>query len=503
MATADFSPSLPSGTALENRLSRLARRRNAQKMSRAIVRAAIWGVALAALAVLGWKLHIIPDGPMWAPFAIIGVFVLWGVRNGWLQRAGTFAAACDADNALAWDDRLSSALAFVSPDQVKRQTKIAPQNGALARFKAALLPRFATSTAPAVPPTDLVPALVDEASARAQNLDPRRVYPLPFDRRAQILTALSLLFVGFCFMPEFPLFQTIQERRQVAAMQNAGEKLVAVAKNVRKTENPKAAEVNRLSRRLEKLGQKMVRGRMTKRAALTEIGELRQQLQKAQQKNSKAQSSAALPQIAEALRETPLQSQTGRKVQEQLAQNKWDEAAKELEKLADKVQNNQLSQSEKQKAAEDLKKTAQDLRSRGGEAKTSRSKIRPSSRARSNSKTASSRVKTARSKTRASRSRGPISPSRVKIRRARTRSSKAATSSNSSRAAKTHRKTAAISNSSKSRATRGANRARVGRASSSKAVKRATRPPPMRCEIWRMVCVRGVRAAPTRRVCRT
>lgn len=368
MATADFSPSLHSGAALQTRLSRLARRRNAQKMSRALVRAAIPGVGLAALSVLLWKLHIIPDGPMWAPAAIIGAFVLWGVRNGRLQRAGTFAAACDADQVLDWDDRLSSALAFVSPDQVQRQTVIAPQHGVWARFKAALLPKFATSTAPAVPPTNLVPALVDEASARAQNLDPRRVYPLPFDRPTQILTVLGVLFVGFCLMPDVPIFQSPQEKKQVAAMQSAGEKLVAVAKNVRKTESPKAAEVNRLARRLEKLGQKMVRGRMTKRAALTDIGELRQQLQKAQKKNAQPQSSSELPQIAEALRQTPLQSQSGRKVQQHLAQNKWDEAAKELENLANKVENNQLSQAEKQKTAQDLKKTAQELRSRGGEA---------------------------------------------------------------------------------------------------------------------------------------
>ena len=368
MATADLSPSLGSGAALEGRLSQLVRRRNAQKMGRALIRAAIPGVALAGVSVLLYKLHLIPDGPVWAPPAIIGAFLLWGLRNGLMQRAGKFAAACDADRALDLDDRLSSALSFVAPTQVQRQTRIAPQGGRLARLRSAIAPKFATSIAPAAQRTDLVPALVDEAATRAQGLDARRVYPLPFDRNAQILTVLTLLFLGFCFMPEMPLFRTAQEKQQVAAMQSAGEKLVAVAKNVQKNAPPKAEEVKQLSRRLEKLGQKMMRGRMTKRAALTEMGELRQKLEKAQAPKKSAAQSASLPQIAEALRQAPLESQTGRKVQRALAENKWDEAAKALEELADKIDRNELSADEKEKAARDLEKTAQDLRSRGGQA---------------------------------------------------------------------------------------------------------------------------------------
>lgn len=368
MATADLSPTRSAGAALEGRLGLLARRRNAQKMGRALVRAAIPGVGLAGASVLLYKLHIIPDGPSWAPAAIIGVFLLWGLRNGRLQRAGKFAAACDADRALALDDRLSSALSFVAPSQVQRQTRMAPQGGLLARLRAAIAPKFATSIAPAAQSTDLVPALVDEAASRAQSLDAKRVYPLPFDRSAQVLTVLTLAFIGFCLMPDMPLFQTAQEKQQVAAMQSAGEKLVAVAKNVQKTAPPKAEEVQQLARHLEKLGQKMMRGRMTKRAALTEIGELRQKLEKAQAPRKSASQSASMPQIAEALRQAPLQSETGRKVQKDLAQNKWDEAAKELEELADKVDKNELSQAEKEKAASDLDKTAQDLRQRGGEA---------------------------------------------------------------------------------------------------------------------------------------
>ncbi|PQV63195.1 hypothetical protein B1R32_11420 [Abditibacterium utsteinense] len=378
MATADFPSSRPqsppasdsnfaAGAALQSRLGVLSRRRNAQKMSRALTRAAIPGVALAAATVLLYKLHILADGPIWAPVAIIGFSLLWGLKNGFAQRAGSFAAACDADRALGLNDRLASALSFVAPAQIQRQILIAPQAGRISQLRSALFPKFALSTAPVAAPTNLVPALVDEAALRAQNLDPKRVYPLPFNRSAQVLALLSILFAGFVLMPDMPIFQSEAQKKQVAAMQAAGEKLIVVAKTVQKTAPPKAEAEKQLARQLEKLGQKMVRGRMTKRAALTEIGELKNQLEKAKQKNSAAQS-GQLPQIAEALRDAPLQSSVGRKVQQQLGENKAEEAAKSLEKLADQLEKGEVSQAEKKKAAEDLQKTAQDLRSRGGEA---------------------------------------------------------------------------------------------------------------------------------------
>ncbi|RYG62855.1 hypothetical protein EON80_22330, partial [bacterium] len=293
MATVDYhssqvagAPGVGAGSAgavLEGRLATLTKRRNTQKMVRALVASAIPGVAVAAAGVLLYKLHIIADGPFWAPPAIIGACLLFGLRQGLLQRAGSFSAACDADLSLNLDDRLSSAFSFVAPGQVQHRSRVASDKGIVGRIKSFLFPRFVLSTSVQVPPTNLVPALVGEAARHAQNLDPRRVYPINFDRKAQILSGLSLVLLGVCLMPDWPILQTPEEKKQVAAMQKAGEKLVAVAKTVQKDEKPKAEEVKRLSRRLEKLGQKMMRGRMTKRAALTEMGELRQQLQKAQQ----------------------------------------------------------------------------------------------------------------------------------------------------------------------------------------------------------------------------
>ena len=132
MATADLSPShsphvqAQSGAVLQSRLTVLTRRRNAQQMARHLIRASIPGLAIAAVSVALYRFHIIPDGPLWAPAAMIGASLLWGARNGWLARRGHFAAASDADSALKLDDRLSSALAFVAPDEIRRTSRVAP-----------------------------------------------------------------------------------------------------------------------------------------------------------------------------------------------------------------------------------------------------------------------------------------------------------------------------------------------------------------------------------------
>ncbi len=372
MATADISRNSAAAKpldspALQNRLSALARRRNAQQMGRCLISAAIPGVAVAAVSVALYKFHIIPDGPVWAPAAMIGVSLLWGARNGWMARRGNFAAARDADDALKLDDRLSSALSFVAPGEIRQTQRVKHDDTRLGRLKGALLPQSKVSVGHAMPATNLVPALVGDAATRAAALDPRKVYPLRFDRRAQILTGLSLAFIGTLFLPDNPITMSATEKKERAAIIKEGEKLVAVSKEIRKEDKPKPEEVKELNKRLDKLGKKMARGRLTKRAALTEIGELKKKLEDNQKPGNQGRS-GSLPQIPEALKQTPMQSDVGRKVQKDMQENKFGEAAKELDKLADRLDKGQVGEKEKKDIANDLDKVAKDLESRGGEA---------------------------------------------------------------------------------------------------------------------------------------
>ena len=366
------SPSAGAPQALQSRLNALTRRRNSVVMGRHILRALIPGVWVSAIGITLYKTHIIPDAPVWLPLAAIGACALWGVRNGLAARGGTFRAARDADATLGLKDSLGSALSFVAPDTVGSD-RIAPvPKTVLGKAKRALLGKKDTfHVAPHALETTLVPALVADAAGRAQALDPRSVYAWKFDRIAQVFAVGAVLLVGSLFVPDYPVFASKKELAERTAIMKSGEKLAVLSKQVRKRANPNDAQVSELNKRLEKLGLKMARGRMTKRAALTQIGALKQQLQKAQQqppRNQQPPQQGGLPQIQEAIKGAPLQSPAGQKVQQDLQDNKFKEAARELEQLADKLDKGQLSQQEKEKAAKDLEEVARQLRQRGGQA---------------------------------------------------------------------------------------------------------------------------------------
>ena len=379
MASAPVSPSVSlvspaSGAplALQNRLNALTRRRNSVVLGRHVVRALVPGVWASAVGIALYKTHILADAPVWLPVLALGACALWGVRNGLKARGGAFQAARDADATLGLKDSLGSALSFVAPDSVgSNRAAPAPKTlgGRLKRLVTGRGESF--HVAPHAPETSLVPALVADAATRAGNLDPRRVYSWKFDRATKALTVGVILMVGALFLPDKPLFASKKELTERAAIMKAGEKLAVLSKEIRKRQNPDDAQVSQLNKRLEKLGLKMARGRMTKRAALTDIGELKQQLQKAGQqppRNQTPPQAGGLPQIPEAIKRAPMQSEAGQKVQQELQNNKVEEAAKELDKLADKLEKGQLSQKEKEQAAKDMEEVAKQLRQKGGQA---------------------------------------------------------------------------------------------------------------------------------------
>ena len=367
-----LSPQSGAPQTLQTRLNALTRRRNSVVLSRHLMRSLVPGVWVSALGIALYKTHILADAPVWAPLAILGVCAAWGVRSGLAKRDGAFRAARDADATLGLKDSLGSALSFVTPDAVGSK-RAAPAPKTLSeKAKRAVLGKSETfKAAPHALETTLVPALVADAATRAQTLDPRRVYGLKFDRTAKALAIGSILLVGSLFLPDYPIFASKKELAQRAAIMKSGEQLAVLSKKIQKREEPKDAQVAELNKKLEKLGLKMARGRMTKRAALTSIGELKQQLQKAQQQPPRTQNSASqggMPQIPEAIKKAPMQSQSGQKVQQELLNDKYQEAAKELDQLADKLEKGQLSQQEKEKAAKDLEEVARQLRQQGGQA---------------------------------------------------------------------------------------------------------------------------------------
>ncbi len=404
MATADYPrdavpvPPRPdadalreSGIHLRGSLDRLAARRNARQMISALARALAVGTGLSALLVLCHRAYLI-DLPGWLPIALIALSLVAGFVDGARRRIGAFDAALDADRVLGLRERLSSAIAFAQPELLHRHagttdntkaTKPAATNQSKAMNKnaSALASRITTwlgavwpvrreyRTASEGAPTSLVPALVQDAARRAQSLDPKAVYPARLDRSLKVLIVTTVALAAFAFMPDMAFLRTPEQRAQAKVLAAQGKELEAVAKQVReKKEVKEDATSKKMARRLSALGQKMQRGRMTKREALVSMGQLRKDLDKAVQNDSQGSGVSNLEQVERALREEAMESQEGQEMQQELAKGDRERAAEKLEALADKLEKGGMTAKEREAAANDLEKAAKALREAGNEA---------------------------------------------------------------------------------------------------------------------------------------
>jgi hypothetical protein len=367
MATADYpqqsiaAPASDPAGVLRHSLDRIAQRRNTQRMLLSIAGSLVWAVGICALAVLAYRFFLI-DVEWWMLSLPIVIALLIGYRNGQLARGGTFDAALEADRSLGLDERLSSALAFTHPDIVRRAHRVQSGTGPVARLKALLLPRMAYDTTVRSETTQLVPALVHDAAARSAQLDPKQLYPNKLNRTYWILIVLSLLWLAFALMPNFQLFRSADEKRTAATLQTQGKELVAIAKEVRKEDKAQEeTEKKRLAKRLEKLGHKMQQGRMTKRDALVQLGQLKKDLEKAA-KNDSESNSSGMQDALKALANQQMETAEGQKIQEAVKNGDMKKAAQEMEKLADKIEKGEMTPQEQQKAANDMQKAADALR---------------------------------------------------------------------------------------------------------------------------------------------
>lgn len=409
MATADYPrdavplrsdpSSVESGAILRRSLDRLAARRNARQMISALARSLAVGTGLSAVLVLCHRAYLI-DLPLWLPIAIVALSFVVGWIDGARRHVGAFDAALDADRVLGLRERLSSAIAFAQPELLHRHSAVKkdstkkdsvknpktsgaksnlPASGAKQRMtpfgarisksmRVVFPVRREYQTASDATPTSLVPALVQDAARRAQTLDPKTVYPARLDRSLQVLIVTTVALAAFAFMPDMAFLRTPEQRAQAKVLATQGKALEAVAKQVReKKEIPEDAAAKKMARRLSALGQKMQRGRMTKREALVSMGQLRKDLDKAVQNDNKGSGVSNLEQVERALREESMESAEGRQMQQELAKGDRERAADKLEALAEKIDKGDMTEKERQAAANDLEKAAKALRDAGNE----------------------------------------------------------------------------------------------------------------------------------------
>ena len=339
MATADLSR-LPvsSGTTLQTNLQRLAARRNRRQKWLALAAALTWALGLDTLLLLAYRFHLI-DGRAWMLLVPLGLALIVGFIVGNRRSRGAFEAALEADQSLGWQDRLTSALAFSKSESV-----------------------------PLGASTELVPALIEDAAARSNGLDAKQLYPLRFDAPFRRLALVSAMFVATLLMNDIPWLLSPAQKATAKTLKAEGKKLEAVSKEIReeKKEVEKAAEVKRLNKKMAELSREMQRGRMTKREALTQMGELKKKLEQAG-KSSDQNSAKKFDQAMKALRDDPKQTPEGKQFQKEMERGDKEAAAKQMDKLAERLEKGGMKKEEQKQAANDLQKAADALKKAGGE----------------------------------------------------------------------------------------------------------------------------------------
>jgi hypothetical protein len=214
-----------------------------------------------------------------------------------------------------------------------------------------------------------VPALVEDAAARASGLNPKQVYPISFDRTAKALTVATAAFVVFSLMPNIDWMRSPEQRALAGVLiVRARNSKPSLKKCVRKKRSKNRPKPSAWRKKLEALGKQMQRGRMSKKEALLSMGQLRQELEKAA--DSKQQNSGGignLEQIEQQLQNESMQSIEGQQMQRELEKKQYEKAAEQLEKLAEKIESGNMSQQENEQAANDLEKAAKALREAGNE----------------------------------------------------------------------------------------------------------------------------------------
>jgi hypothetical protein len=321
-------------------LARASRRRNALLLARHCVRALLPAALLSALGVLAYRFFLL-DGQAWMPPALLLVALVVGFALGWRRRAGAFAVAREADAHFELRDLLSSALSFSHPQAAPGKTTVAT--------------------------TSFVSPLVREAARQTSRLNVHDLYPLRFDRASQVLAASLTALVTFALMPDNPRFLSPERRQLNAVLQEEGQKLQELARTTQQNKNlSQDARAQIAARKLEALSRRMRSGRMTKKEALLGMEQLKRALGTPAAKKTSASPDDAR-RFREALAAGSYQSQDAQAIKRKLEGGNVAEAARRLEELARKVEQDAFgSQAERDKAARDLQEAARALRKAGG-----------------------------------------------------------------------------------------------------------------------------------------
>ena len=280
-------------------------------------------VALGLLAV--HKLDRL-DEPYPLMALAIGVPLALGLAWGLLRRVSLLDAACLADRKLGLKERMSNAVIFAErPDA-----------------------------------SPLVPALVADAARHAEDLSPTAVLPYHASRPARWSLLAAALVAAAWLAPMLPVGRTPGQIAVRQEMRTEGQRLREVAEKAKEQAKAKGLQKpEELARKLEKLARELEKAKLSKKEALLKSGKLAAELREAQRLTALQAGSQGMSRVAESLRDVSFETAAMQEIARAAREQRADEMAAKLSKLAQDIREGKLTPAERQKLAEDLKQMAE------------------------------------------------------------------------------------------------------------------------------------------------
>jgi len=317
---------------LERHINRIRRRIRLLHALRWSVLFALAGtLATAVAASIAWARHAL--FPLPEAVLFLAACAGLGALAGSLRRVSLFQAALAADRRLGLQERLSSAL------ELGKQDARDP----------------------------LVAALVADATSHAAGIDPALAFPLKMPREVRLLAGALGVLALVLLLPRLPVLQSLQQRAERAAMRAEGERIVRVAREMRKAAETRDSDLERqIARNLEQLGRSMRASRIDKKRALVKLHALTQEIKEAQKQLAAEGAKKSLAQASEALAKEArtTSGEMARRLQEMsraLAREDMEQAARLLKEMGERVASGELAAREREELASEAEKIAVSL----------------------------------------------------------------------------------------------------------------------------------------------
>ena len=245
-----------------------------------------------------------------------------------LQKVSLMEVALKSDGKLQLKERLSTALEWIDDHRVR---------------------------------TPMFRALLRDTAKSAEEISPKKVFPLEWKPQFKRLFGATTLMVIFIYMPSFSFFVPRVDPANVKTIREEAKKIERLAKKLEKKKPRTPVSLKRFKRAeksLKKLSADLKKSKINKKQALSKISRVREKLQDYVNRKE------ALSKMEKQLRRANL---AGKSKSEEEEEKEFQKLSRKLQEIASKAKKGKLSDKDKQQMINELQKMKQEMEKAGME----------------------------------------------------------------------------------------------------------------------------------------